>query len=236
MFRLATEEGTQMSNLYQSWTSEQQERFAAFRRCTFRKETISKLVTFCLAKEQQQRRSLHHNACQLLLDSPSIMKKKNKTCFTENYHPELALQDFVAPNCASEIISVVSTIAKSYAQRLVAATRQLATQEYNYPTTHKLLPQFYLQAHRQRVQHGLDPGFFIFPSLQQQQQQKQLNSSVPIHNPCHTAGTSYHPSSYQRLYSIQLAAAREAEKEFHNVTSLPSEKEETGENTESPNI
>jgi hypothetical protein len=223
-----------MSNLYQSWTSEQQDRFAAFRRCTFRKETISKLVTFCLAKEQQQRISLYNNACQLLLDSSSIMK--NNTSFNENYQPQLTLQDFVAPNCASEIISVVSTIAKSYAQRLVAATRQLATQEYNYPTTQKLLPQFYLQTYRQRVQHGLDPGFFIFPSPQQQQQQ-QPNSSVPIHNPCHTAGTpgSSNQSSYQRLYSVQLAAAREAEKEFNELTTLPDEEdEETKEETEAP--
>lgn len=222
-----------MSLLYQSWTSDQQERFAAFRRCTFRKETISKLVTFCLAKEQQQRRSLHRNACQLVLD-PSHMNPPfpSSTLFkrSENY-PELTLQDFVAHNCASEIISVVSTIAKSYAQRLVAATRQLATKEYNYPTTHRLLPQFYLQAYRQRVQHGLDPGFFVFPSLQQQQRN---SSAYRNDNP---GITSYHDSSsYQRrLYSMQLIAAREAEKEFNNLTSLPSEKEETGEETESPN-
>lgn len=216
-----------MSQLYySSWTTDQQDRFAAFRRCTFRKETISNLVTFCLAREQQRRRTLHQSASQLLLLNPT-KSNTNNTGYDLIVSPrndqKVTLQDFVAPHCASEITLVVTTIAKSYAQRLVTAARQLATQSYKYPPTHKLLPQFYLQAYRQRVQCGLDPGFFLkFPSSVPPQQ------SLLPNNPSHN-------STYRSLYSLQLAAAQEAQKELDQFQATPMEEEDHKEETPSTN-
>ena len=108
------------------------------------------------------------------------------------------LEHLVVPNSASEIVAVVSTLAKCYGQRLVAAARRVADAEEEaerlershselltnenadnvttdskvasstqsiapkMPSTPKpLLPHHFREAHRHRVQAGIDPGFWM---------------------------------------------------------------------------
>ena len=85
----------------------------------------------------------------------------------------LPLENLVVPNSASEIVAVVSTLAKCYAQRLVAAAKRVADADEtehgvdeissNSPcTTQKpLLSHHLLEAHRRRSRAGIDPGFWI---------------------------------------------------------------------------
>ncbi|KAL7466955.1 hypothetical protein ACHAXS_007225 [Conticribra weissflogii] len=92
------------------------------------------------------------------------------------------LDNLVVPNAASEIVAVVSTLAKCYGQRLVAAARRVANSEeamanLTGPSPGKkleeeghskppkvitpLLPHHFREAHRYRVQAGIDPGFWM---------------------------------------------------------------------------
>ena len=83
------------------------------------------------------------------------------------------LDQLVVPNSASEIVAVVSTLAKSYAQRLVSAARRVADAEEEQTETQTstkttssipqkpLAPQHLLEAHRYRERVGLDPGFWM---------------------------------------------------------------------------
>lgn len=86
------------------------------------------------------------------------------------------LDQLVVPNSASEIVAVVSTLAKSYAQRLVSAARRVADaeeeQNRRQVTTDTLTtkatmaqkpisPHHLLEAHRYRSRVGLDPGFWM---------------------------------------------------------------------------
>ncbi|KAL7527651.1 hypothetical protein ACHAXR_002060 [Thalassiosira sp. AJA248-18] len=84
------------------------------------------------------------------------------------------LENLVVPNSASEIVAVVSTLAKCYGQRLVAAAKRVADAEEEEkkingtisadasPTTpNPLLPHHFLAAHRHRARAGIDPGFWM---------------------------------------------------------------------------
>ena len=86
------------------------------------------------------------------------------------------LDNLVVPNSASEIVAVVSTLAKCYGQRLVAAAKRVADAEEEEkkmndessnaddtsPTKPKpLQPHHFLEAHRHRSRAGLDPGFWM---------------------------------------------------------------------------
>ncbi|KAL3797383.1 hypothetical protein HJC23_010509 [Cyclotella cryptica] len=101
------------------------------------------------------------------------------------------LEDLVAPESASEIVVVVSTLAKCYAQRLVAAARRVADAEdeaANLDSAESeeqscqneedndlqasvsqtgtkpikpLQPHHYMDAYRHRVNAGIDPGFWM---------------------------------------------------------------------------
>ncbi|KAL7436656.1 hypothetical protein ACHAXM_005297 [Skeletonema potamos] len=93
------------------------------------------------------------------------------------------LDQLVVPNSASEIVAVVSTLAKCYAQRLVSAARRVAdaeveeeqksrhesTTEASTKTTTSatatvqkpISPRHLLEAHRYRSREGLDPGFWM---------------------------------------------------------------------------
>merc|ERR1712194_49764 len=83
------------------------------------------------------------------------------------------LENLVVPNSASEIVAVVSTLAKCYGQRLVAAAKRVADAEEekhdidgtpsNASSTIQkpLLPHHLLEAHRHRSRAGIDPGFWM---------------------------------------------------------------------------
>lgn len=66
------------------------------------------------------------------------------------------------PGSGDEIGMVVSTAAKVYAQRLVAAAAQIAGRDNASGSTKTpLQPQHVWQAVQERQQAGLDPGFFL---------------------------------------------------------------------------
>lgn len=88
------------------------------------------------------------------------------------------LENLVAPDAASEIVAVVSTLAKCYGQRLVAAARRIADAEEEATKLESgdevtsatsllsnaikpLQPHHFLDAHRHRTNAGLDPGFWM---------------------------------------------------------------------------
>jgi len=90
-------------------------------------------------------------------------------------HQAPPLDNLVVPDSASEIVAVVSTLAKCYGQRLVAAAKRVADAEeeeknidetsatdVSLPTTPKpLRPHHFLEAHRHRARAGMDPGFWM---------------------------------------------------------------------------
>ena len=100
------------------------------------------------------------------------------------------LDQLVVPNSASEIVAVVSTLAKSYAQRLVSAARRVADakEEGEKNGLHDdgststaqtpISPQHLLEAHRYRSRAGLDPGFWMSDSVVVNNGRKKT-SSIP---------------------------------------------------------
>ena len=83
------------------------------------------------------------------------------------------LSNLVVPNSASEIVAVVSAMAKCYAQRLVSAAKRVADAEEEEKKIQgtstvvedapqkPLEPHHFLEAHRHRQRAGLDPGFWM---------------------------------------------------------------------------
>mmetsp|Transcript_8414 Transcript_8414/g.18191 ORF Transcript_8414/g.18191 Transcript_8414/m.18191 type:complete len:387 (-) Transcript_8414:151-1311(-) len=81
------------------------------------------------------------------------------------------LENLVVPGSASEIVAVVSTLAKCYGQRLVAAAKRVADAEEEEKemdgtssssmAQKPLLPHHFLEAHRHRARAGVDPGFWM---------------------------------------------------------------------------
>mmetsp|Transcript_10927 Transcript_10927/g.15730 ORF Transcript_10927/g.15730 Transcript_10927/m.15730 type:complete len:279 (-) Transcript_10927:119-955(-) len=193
---LATEEGAQMSQIMNTWTVQEQDRFAAYRRCVLKGDVISKFVAFSLAKEEQKRFSLRANASSILFGAVQNRETKMKIHASP-------LSQFVSPNCSSEITVVVSTLAKAYAQRLVSAARQVANAS-GYSTHQRLLPQHYLEAYQRRVQAGLDPGFFLSP------QQRTVPTST---QPNRTTGLL-------DKYQFKLAAAKAAQDAYDEAMKV----------------
>lgn len=99
------------------------------------------------------------------------------------------LDQLVVPTSASEIVAVVSTLAKCYAQRLVSAARRVADagddQERQEAPTAKspaiaqkpISPQHLLEAHRYRSRAGLDPGFWMADRVVDVHGRKEASSS-----------------------------------------------------------
>ena len=72
------------------------------------------------------------------------------------------LEDLVAVGQAGEIRTVVSSLAKTYAQRLVqAASRLKSVKSDGSQSTAALQPSDILRAYDERRAQGLDPGFFL---------------------------------------------------------------------------
>jgi hypothetical protein len=112
--------------------------------------------------------------------------------------PPPKLEHLVVPSSASEIVAVVSTLAKCYAQRLVAAAcrvddaekeKQVMDEQHQGSTTNSssaaatasattittqqpLQPHHLLDAHMHRVRAGLDPGFWMSSRIGQQQRRQ----------------------------------------------------------------
>jgi len=162
--------------------------FEAYRRSTFRGDVISKFVASCLLQIEQERFAQRVNAKDYLVSrNTSVIDQKKEVHPLElrfNVHPPqrfhdgdvdddnaskveaLQLDPLVEPHAAPEITIAVSSLAKSYAQRLVQASRSVASEQGHHEHA-PLLPSHVLEAYRQRSQAGLDPGFFLQPSFYQ---------------------------------------------------------------------
>lgn len=101
------------------------------------------------------------------------------------------LDQLVVPNSASEIVAVVSTLAKCYAQRLVSAARRVADveQEQQNDVSTKtgatsasaqkpISPQHLLEARRYRNRAGLDPGFWMADRVVDGRRRNKASSSL----------------------------------------------------------
>lgn len=128
----ATADGQIMMQMLSTFTKLEQSRFEAFKRAALNADAVQRWVASCLANR--------HN----LQQQPQGARK---------------LDDLVAPGQASDITMVVTTLAKIYAQRLVATARKLSNNNDN-----PLQPHEIHQAAKLRVQQGLDPGFFLQPN------------------------------------------------------------------------
>ena len=201
-----------MSQILSTFTTQEQDRFAAFRRSAFKGDVVSNYVAFCLAREEEKRYAQREGAARMLgvpLDAigssstSSGRGSKTRSVHFRGKNGEPRLSNLVAPNCAQEITVVVSALAKAYAQRLVTAARRVADAE-GYPSEEKLLPQHYREAYQRRVQAGLDPGFFLQPP------QRRV-ASVPEVGVNRRASAAVHKLD---KYQIRLAAARAVQEAY----------------------
>ena len=106
------------------------------------------------------------------------------------------LDDLVVPGSAAEIVDVVSTLAKCYAQRLVAAARRVADAEEEAKgsenadeenatspegtTIKPLQPHHYKEAFRHRVEAGIDPGFWMHGMIKKNKSRGAENKHVGV--------------------------------------------------------
>jgi hypothetical protein len=120
-----------------------------------------------LMNESRRRQAVIDQSQHCLLDGPL----RNSGQATQ------ALANLVVANSASEIVSVVSTLAKCYGQRLVAAAKTIAKAEdgkidvsgtsstYDPTSSSTLLrplePRHFIDAHQKLARAGLDPGFWL---------------------------------------------------------------------------
>jgi len=97
-----------------------------------------------------------------------------------------SLSNLVVASSVSEIVSVVSTLAKCYGQRLVAAAKRVADaedKEKNINGTsladdttssltqpRPLQPHHFIEAQKHRARAGLDPGFWLADRVEHSEQ------------------------------------------------------------------
>lgn len=132
--RTTTAEGQILAQVCSTFSRGEQARFEAFRRSAFPADAISKYVAHCLIEE--------HGG-----DMGESRRRIPR------------LSELCANGQAEEIAIVVSTLAKSYAQRLVTAARQLCDNPEQ-----PIQPEQILEALHARQAKGLDPGFFLQPA------------------------------------------------------------------------
>lgn len=131
-----------------------------------------------LKEESKRRREIMDQPLPYLpVNQMNSISDRGKISMKQNTPP---LDDLVVPGSASEIVDVVSTLAKCYAQRLVAAARRVADAEEEAKASKTvdgenkdaaissestsikpLQPHHYKEAFRHRVEAGIDPGFWM---------------------------------------------------------------------------
>jgi hTAFII28-like protein conserved region len=132
-----------MLQIMSTFSKLEQSRFEAFRRSAIPADTVESYMAAVL--------------CHRWNVPPKMINGDSTRCFD-------GLADLVQPGTGNAMVTVVATLAKIYAQRLVAAASQVAKQENGYDATAAaapLQPQHVLQAYRIRQERGLDPGFFF---------------------------------------------------------------------------
>jgi hypothetical protein len=177
---------------FEAWNAlneEEKDRFAAFRRCCFKRDVISNFVAHQLVAAEERLYASREGAASVLGGTAEqifceFRARQTKSPYMDPWrrhhecHKRPKLENLVAPTMAPEITAVVSTLAKSYAQRLVVAARNLATSE-GYDKHLPILPRHYRQAHHYHEQAGLDPGFFLQPTATKPHDSSMMPSSSP---------------------------------------------------------
>eukprot|EP00571_Detonula_confervacea_P014135 CAMPEP_0172308108 /NCGR_PEP_ID=MMETSP1058-20130122/8818_1 /TAXON_ID=83371 /ORGANISM="Detonula confervacea, Strain CCMP 353" /LENGTH=398 /DNA_ID=CAMNT_0013020465 /DNA_START=60 /DNA_END=1253 /DNA_ORIENTATION=- len=139
------------------------------------------------------------------------------------------LENLVVPNSASGIVAVVSTLAKCYGQRLVAAAKRVADAEEeekkmddtsstdvssSKTAPNPLQPYHFLEAHRHRAHAGLDPGFWMADRIGGSKNGSGFNKGVVGVAEAAALGTvDRDRANYLAALAAQDAYDREVEKE-----------------------
>jgi len=159
-----------MSQVLGTFSSIEQDRFAAFRRSTFAADAVSDFVASCLEKHSNEASNQRKNGVELGGQSLGIPAScghgrtndallVHHRTFKSN-SPTKPLSEYVAPGTSSQITLAVGTIAKCFAQRLVRSARDVANAK-GYSNGKTLLPSHVMEAHLNRSKAGLYPGFFM---------------------------------------------------------------------------
>lgn len=202
-----------MAQVMSTFSRLEQSRFEAFRRATFPADVISKFVAHCLIEEQ------HRPVSRGVPISTQL----------EAQYPSRApvLSEVCAPGQSSEITMIASTLAKSYAQRLVTAARKRATDRSNIRSNNhnnnggnvsvvdgivSITSDDILKAWRERQAQGLDPGFFLQPYLSQRQPPCLLGTTATL--------------DQQQSHQRKRLAALQAQEEYDQVHGVPMEVED----------
>jgi len=166
----ATPDGQLMFNALNQLNQNDQSRFEAYKRCTLPSDAISNFIASSLLHLNKDSARHRMNCIDLLGgvsnnigNNESLLGELNaseRDAATNHKYDEIrpSLAKLVAPGNAGKITSIVSTLAKINAQRLVQSARMIASSE-GYDADKKLLPRHLAEAHRIKSKHG--SGFFM---------------------------------------------------------------------------
>jgi len=108
----ATADGQMMAQMLSTFSKMEQSRFEAFQRSALPQNTVQDWLVACLYRKGPT-------------GHPSVARDAAASATASPSHHRLQLDDLVAPGQASDISMVVATVAKIYAQRLVATAKKL---------------------------------------------------------------------------------------------------------------
>lgn len=173
--RTATADGQMMAQMLSTFSKLEQSRFEAFQRSSLDAASVQDFVAACLVHRHNDGGGDHLRRGRIVPSRPVAGAAAATTLPTSRTTVSPSLDDLVAPGQAADVALAVSTLAKVYAQRLVAsalAERQrrdrLAVFDGDDNDNDRakdphrpLEPYELLRAHQSRVSQGLDPGFFL---------------------------------------------------------------------------
>ena len=228
-----------MAQTLSTFNTLEQSKFEAFRRSTFRGDAISKYVAYCLTRSEEKK-ILRLAMSNTYSNAPSSDLHQ---CLPL---PKRELKDLVGTennlkhnsNPAEEITIVVSTLAKAYAQRLIKAAREVASAS-NYPESKKILPEHLREAHFQRLNQGIDPGFFMqTPHHIKVSGQSSAGKTLSLRNGGFGAIKGNSNIASSKKYDLKFESAfalQQAFDEFHNVEKQEQENENDRHSKENKN-
>ena len=217
IFSTATEGGLKQFQAWKALSEHEKDRFAAFRRSCFKRDVISKLVAHQLAAAEERLLASRESAAAMMGASSAqvlglLRPRQTQSPYIKGECTPLRLDNLVAPGAAPEITAIVSTLAKSYAQRLVAAARNVAT-AHGYPSSDPLLPHHLRTAFEHRQAAGLDPGFFLH-----RQTTKATTSMATIYEHSRDACAAVLGDGVMDRYQLKVLAALEAQRQVDGVS------------------
>ena len=235
-----------MTHMLGTFNQLQQSRFEAFRRATFQRDAISNYVAYCLASCHEQAYGKSERVRQMLDKSglgmgdpraETAMKQSGERLVggirLEVDRPKRMLkiaeyprlQDMVAPSQSENIVLVVSTLAKAYAQRLIGAARKVAMMEQRHGVGEALLPTDVLRAQSCLQHAGLDPGFLMMP-------QQESSRAVVGESDAVRAAVFGIENEYETMRNAAFAAQEEYDRLMVSQTDSDSMEVDNVEQTE----